>query len=83
MVAADISRIAVSVDLLPGEVLAIQSESGSGTVAITFDGFTSNFGPTEGEVEKSSGGKVINLTGDAESVTPVVLITEPEESGDE
>ena len=83
MYSLDVSRIAVSVDLLPGEVLAVQSQSGSGTVSITFDGYTSNFGSTEGEVEKPSGGKVINVTGVPE-ITPVVLIAElPEESGDE
>ena len=81
----DVARCALAIDLLPGETCILTLESsGTGSVSITFDGYTSSFGPTEGEVEKPSGSKVINVTGEAGEITPVVLIADlPEESGDE
>ena len=82
MVRGDVARVAVSIDLIPGEVCFITSYgNGVGSMAITFDGFTSQFGSTEGEVEKSGGGKVINITGAAESVTPVVLMADAPAGG--
>ena len=83
--AGNVFRVAVAIDLLPGEVCFVVrgGTASAGSVSITFDGYTSNFGPIEGEVEKPSGSKVINVTGEAE-ITPVVLIADvPEESGDE
>ena len=58
----DVARCQVALDLLPGEVCFLTSYgNGAGDLSITFDGYTSNFAPTEGEVEKPSGSKVINL----------------------
>ena len=53
MVQGDVARVAVSIDLLPGEVCFLNSGGYAvGTAAITFDGFTSQFGSTEGETDK-------------------------------
>ena len=89
MVKGDVARVAVSIDLLPGEVCFLSSGGYAvGTVAITFDGFTSQFGSTEGEIDKPTAldgtKRVINLTGDASDITPVVRIADlSEEGGDE
>lgn len=67
MVKGDVARCQLQVELLPGEVCFLTSYGNCvGSLSITFDGFTSQFGPIEGEVTKDQG-KVINLVCDVHS----------------